>query len=68
MQLNAWTRRLLGIGLVVIAIIVVLFDNWQFSATGSYTTLAGIETRLFAYGLALIGIGVLTSGVVKLRR
>jgi hypothetical protein len=63
-KLSAWTRRLLGIGFVAIAVFVVLFDNWQFSATGSYTTLAGIETRFFAYSLALIGAGVLTSGLV----
>jgi len=64
-KLSAWTRRLLGIGLVAIAVFVVLFDNWQFSATGSNTTLAGIETRFFAYGLALIGAGILASGLIR---
>jgi hypothetical protein len=67
-NLNARTRRLLGIGLVAIAVVVILFDNWNFSEIGSYTTLAGIETRFFAYGLSLVGVGILTSGLVNLRR
>jgi hypothetical protein len=67
-KVTAGMRRLIGVGLVAIAILVVLFDNWQFSATNAYTTLAGIETRFYAYALAVIGVGILIGGLVKLRR
>jgi hypothetical protein len=67
-KLHDLTRRLLGIGVVAIAVAVILWDNWEFSATEAHTTLAGVETRFFAYGLSLIGIAILASGLVSLRR
>lgn len=61
-KLDMRTRRLLGIAVVAIALVVILWDNWEHSLTGSYTTLAGVETRFLAY--VLIAVGVWTTGVL----